>query len=180
MSLSTHTPDKTFLATLTPATDQEIKSSKEHVANMALSVIKSTTNSIPKGLVYIDHVLDLVPFVATATKALDLVLKHLALNNIYPESSYFKDFIVHLQNKDSKKCMAFGIPFVGTVAKIGTVAYNFFATTQKTQEDYVIINQKDILGDDFIGMSTIGMRLQKEEEAQMQGIVYEFYGDIKK
>lgn len=155
---------ETLQASLASSTDQESNTNSSKIAHLASRALNATANGIPQGLVYVDHALDLVPFIGTASNAIDLGLKTL-VKDMDPSSSYFKDYIEHVQHKETKKCLAFGIPFVGTVAKLGTLAYNFYASSTSKDETSTAVQNEGVMLDDFVGMSTIGIRLRRQEEA---------------
>lgn len=149
--------------------DPTLPSSRlEAVQKAASGALSSVTSSLPRGLVYVDHLLDLIPFASTASNVIDLGLKHYVVKDIDPESSYFKAYIEHVQNKDTKECVAYGLPFLGTLAKIGTVTYGFFKPASTTSEDYQIVATYET--EEALSLSTIGLRLREEEKAQADQI----------
>lgn len=77
---------------------------------------------IPNGLIAMDNLLDLVPLGSTASNAVDLGLKHVVFKNVDPESSFFKDYIRHLNEKQTKTCLAYSLPLAGNVLKLGVIA----------------------------------------------------------
>lgn len=88
------------------------------------SVVKTSLMSklIPSGLIAMDNLLDLVPLGSTASNAIDLGLKHVVFKNVDPESSFFKDYIKHLNEKQTKTCLAYSLPLAGNVLKLGVIA----------------------------------------------------------
>lgn len=88
------------------------------------STVKTSLMSklIPSGLIAMDNLLDLVPLGSTASNAIDLGLKHLVFKNVDPESSFFKDYIKHLNEKQTKTCLAYSLPLAGNVLKLGVIA----------------------------------------------------------
>lgn len=170
-------PDSLKESTASSA-DQETTTTSSKITQFASQALSATANSIPQGLVYVDHVFDLIPFVGTASNAIDLGLKTL-VKDVDPSSSYFKTYIEHVQRKETKKCLAFGVPFVGTVAKLGTIAYNLYAPSSN-DETYTIVDKNDVMLEDFEGISTIGLRLKREEEAIANATVFEIERSKKK
>lgn len=137
----------------------------------AICALSSAASIVPTGLVYVDHLLDLVPFAGTASNVIDLGVKYLVVKDVDPNSSFFKSYITHIQNKDTKECVAYGLPFVGTVAKIGTTTYSFFVKPVPKEENYTLIDQTSVSDEDMMSLSTIGMRLKEQEQQQADAIV---------
>lgn len=171
-------PDKEK-ASVVPSSDQDPNTHTSKIAQLASQALAATASSIPQGLVYVDHALDLVPFVSTASNAFDLGLKHL-VKDMNPSSSYFKAYIEHVQHKETKKCITFGVPFIGTVAKLGTLAYNLYAPSNSKDVTCNVVQKQDVMLDDFVGMSTIGIRLRRQEEAIESATAFEIVQTKKK
>jgi hypothetical protein len=77
---------------------------------------------IPGGLIVMDNLLDLVPIGSAASNAINLGLKHIVFRGVDPESSFFKDYIKHLNEKQTKTCLAYSLPLAGNVLKLGVLA----------------------------------------------------------
>ncbi len=146
------------------------QSALSKISQAATGALSSAASSIPHGLVYVDHILDLVPFAGTASNVIDLGLKHFVVGDVDPEKSFFKPFIAHVQNKDTKECVAYGVPFVGTVAKLGYVAYDLYKGPSTKKEGYEIVDEGNSVPDETMGLSTIGLRLREQERAQADQI----------
>ncbi len=144
------------------------------VSQLVLSSLTQTKNAIPQGLVYIDHTLDLIPLAGTASNVLDLGLKHIFIKDMDPNSSYFKAYIEHMQTKQTKECVAYGIPFVGTLAKLGSIVYNLYSDPSKQSTGYEVIDIGEAALDEFMGMSTIGHRLRQQEASEADFIANQF------
>jgi len=121
------------------------------VASSALSV---AGGAVPKILVGLDHVADLVPFGGTAVNILDLGIKHFVVKDMDPESSAFKDYIAHIQKKETSQCLLYSVPFVGTVAKIGSVALSYFSAKPEAPREGALPPYDD-------GLSYGGARLDE-------------------
>lgn len=137
-------------------------SSVAQVAGGALSAVGA---AVPKGLVVLDNILDFIPFGSTANNLIDLGVKHLVVKDMDPNSSAFKEYIEHVQKKDSKACVVFGIPFVGNVAKLGSVVYSYVSGSgddQKKKTDDEPFNLPPALGTYDDGSALVAGLLENE------------------
>jgi hypothetical protein len=140
---------------------QEEASGLTHqISELAQGALAATKKAIPTGLIYLDHLLDLVPLGSTASNIVDLGLKHAVITVVDPNQTCFKPFIEHLQNKDSKVCMIYGIPFIGNVAKLGSLVQGLFSKPPEPQP-------QEVQEPEVYGMSTIGMRLRQYEQQSL-------------
>lgn len=121
----------------------------------AIQALGSTATAVPQGLVYLDHVLDFIPLAGTASNVITLGLKHL-VKDMDPNTSYFKAYIEHLKQKDTSTCLVLAVPFLGTAVKIGATVSSL----------YPIAKPADV-NDEFLGTSTLALRLQQEEQKQV-------------
>jgi hypothetical protein len=85
----------------------------------------------PHVLVVTDKVLEFVPFGSLASCAVDLTLQNVFFKGMDPNSSQFKEYIEHIQKKDPKKCLLYGVPFAGNVCALGMAAWGYFADKPK-------------------------------------------------
>lgn len=122
----------------------------------------SKSQWLPKTLIALDNILDVIPFGSTANNLVDLGLKHLVIKDMPHEESSLQTYIEHLKKKESSDCVIIGVPFVGNVYKIGKIVYETFSQQAPTSTD---LGQKktanifEIEGD----FSTIGERLKQQE-----------------
>lgn len=101
---------------------EESKDQKEALKEPLLAQGASTTATwLPKTLIAIDKVMDIIPFGSTANNIIDLGLKHLVIKDSDPDHSLFKDYIEHIQKKETTDCLIYGIPFIGNLVKIKDV-----------------------------------------------------------
>lgn len=147
--------------TASVSSDRDNKPAPETITakarDSALQALSSTAKTVPQGLVYLDHVCDLVPLAGTASNLVNLGLKHVVFRNVDPNSSYFKAYIEHLNTKDTTTCLALAVPFIGTALKIGSVVSHLYPAPKPPCEDPC---------DEFLGTSTLGARLLQEEKQQ--------------
>lgn len=144
-------------------------------SNLGHAVLKSAQDAItlagsavPKGLILADHFLDCIPLASTANNAIDLGLKHLVIKDMDPESSSFKEYIQHIQNKESKSCMAFSIPVLGNVWKLGSVVYSLIKKDKEpaVEEEIALPPARDVLESDAL----IPYRQSQEGFLQLLGV----------
>jgi hypothetical protein len=137
------------------------------VASVAGGAISAVGAAVPKGLVVLDKVLDFIPFGSTANNLVDLGVKHLVVKDMDPNSSAFKEYVEHVQKKDSRACILYGIPFVGNVAKIGTVVYSFVSGGEEEKKSGDgSFNLPPALGEAEDG-STLAARLLENEHGAL-------------
>lgn len=77
---------------------------------------------IPGSLIALDNLFDIIPLGSTASNAIDLGLKHVVFKGVDPNSSVFKEYIEHLNQKQTKTCCAYGLPLAGNLLKLGVLA----------------------------------------------------------
>lgn len=143
-------------------------STVSHVASVAGGALSAVGAAVPKGLVVLDKVLDFIPFGSTANNLVDLGVKHLVVKDMDPNSSVFKEYIEHVQKKESKACLVYGIPFVGNVAKIGSVVYSYVSGGEGEEKKIgdEPFNLPPALGEAGDG-STLAARLLENEHGSL-------------
>jgi hypothetical protein len=107
-----------------------------HVQTTASLLATQAGVSAPRVLRVTDEILDFVPFGSLVSNVVNLGLKQTVLKDVDPESSQMKEYIEHVQKKETSKCLIYSVPFVGNAVKLGSVAYNYFyPATQKMKLD---------------------------------------------
>lgn len=116
---------------------QALASSSQSLSSVASGIQESTTTlaasahaHAPKVLKVADEVLDIIPFGSLVSNAVNLGLKNTIFNGVNPKDSHMKEYIEHIQNKDTSKCLLYSIPFAGNAVKLGTVMYNYFYSSK--------------------------------------------------
>jgi hypothetical protein len=151
------------------AVTQTVSSISEGAQSVALaalstagSALSAVGHAVPKGLVALDNVLDLVPLGSAASNLVDLGLKHLLIKDMDPNSSAFKEYVEHIQKKKTTECLAYGVPLAGNLYKLGTLVYGFVAGKTQAQAAEESWSFPPSLGERE-GMSTLGDRLLQAE-----------------
>jgi hypothetical protein len=94
---------------------------------------KKEVSTAAKVLVTLDHVFDCIPLGSTASNLVNLGLKHIVFSHVDPKDSSFEPYLVHLQEKKTTTCLAYGLPVLGNVLKIG-VGITKLVSPQSNQE----------------------------------------------
>jgi len=131
------------------------------MTTQASSIIISTAS---KGLIVLDSILDLVPLGSTASNLVDLSLKHLVIKDMDASSSAFKDYIEHIQDKKTGTCLAYSVPVVGNVIKLGSLFYRIIKPEEKTPPAPVIKTPLPAHLENMCDSSTIGRRLDGHDD----------------
>lgn len=111
---------------------------------------KKEVSTAAKVLVTLDHVLDCIPLGSTASNLVNLGLKHLVFGRVDPKDSSFEPYLVHLQEKKTTTCLAYGLPVLGNVLKIGVGITKMVSpqSNQETSKTHPILEQKKDEDDD--------------------------------
>ncbi len=135
------------------------------VSQVSQSALPQVASWLPKTLVTIDKIMDAIPLGSTANNLIDIGIKHLIIKNMDPSSSSFREYIEYLNQKDTSKCMVYGIPFLGNVIKIGTVIHETLDehTAQPPQISYNLPPSPEDLFGSRESFSTIGDRLDQRD-----------------
>lgn len=97
-----------------------------NVQSTASHLALSAGESAPKVLRVTDEILDFIPFGSLVSNVVNLGLKNTVLKGVDPTSSQMKEYIEHVQKKETSKCLIYSVPFAGNAVKLGTVVYNYF------------------------------------------------------
>jgi hypothetical protein len=91
---------------------------------------------IAKTLVVLDHVLDHIPVGSTVSNVINLGIKHVAMKTLDPTNTNYRDYFEHLEKKQTKTCLLYGLPIVGNVAKLGLTAYRYFKKIESRDDNH--------------------------------------------
>ena len=103
-----------------------VHSAGSSVASAVSGAGSKALEATPRVLVVADKALDYVPFGSLASGVVDITLQKFVFEGIDPSSSQFKEYIEHIQKKDPKKCILYGIPFAGNVCALGVTVWDYF------------------------------------------------------
>lgn len=105
-----------------------------NMQSTASQLASSAGVSAPRVLRVTDEILDFVPFGSLVSNVVNLGLKNTILKGVDPASSQMKEYIEHVQKKDTSKCLIYSVPFAGNAVKLGSVVYNYFYPTSTKEK----------------------------------------------
>jgi hypothetical protein len=171
-------PTKRLLQEPDPVAAAPVENTSSLVSQASSALLPQLASWLPKTLVALDKIMDVIPLGSTANNLIDIGIKHFVLKDIDPSESSFREYIEYLNQKDTSKCVVYGIPFLGNVVKIGTVIHDTLEehNAPRPQISYNLPPSPEELFGSRESFSTIGDRLDQRQNEE--GFVIQEHGRI--